>query len=166
MNDRQDNPEIAANQAPANRIGVKHGLNERAPVPNSSLLQARILKATDGLPQQTPRLPLGDRHRQASIKAGFYANLFGLTRPAMGAAALAMLVMVSGSWYLSGTSFNSLPPDNNSEFSTTIGLAGADSNIVSLEKAVSEEAVGGLELDELEWQDMLLMQDEIAFAGL
>ena len=166
MNDRQDNPEIAANQAQADRIGGKHGLNDRAPVPNSSLLQARILKVTEGLPQQITRLPIGDRRRYASINAGFYANLFGSTRSAVGAAALAMLVMTSGGWYLSGALFNSLPPGKSSEFSKTIGLVGADLNIVSLEKAVTEEAVGELEIDELEWQDMLLLQDEIAFAGL
>ena len=156
MKDRQDNPQIAANQ-----VGIKHGLTDRGSVPNTSLLQARILNITEGLPQQSTRLTTASGRRQMSIKAGFYANLLGLTRPTVGAAALAMLVMTSGGLYLSGDLFDSLPSSNSSEASKAIGLENNESTNVSLGQTSSRK-----EIDELEWQDILLLQDEIAFAAL
>ena len=161
MNDRQNNPEIAKNPMQANEISLNHELTDRAPVPDTKLLQARILKIADGLPQQSTRLPTGRRRSPTLITAEFYANLLALTRPAVAAAALAILVMTSGGLYLSGYLFNSLPQSNNVEYSKTIGLEPDASNIVS-----RGEMVNRAEIDELQWQEILLMQDEIAFASL
>lgn len=117
---------------------------ERTPVPSSSQLQKNIIKLTKELPQYTDNTGLATVYNLSAFldKVGLKKHSFSIGFKPYAASIAAGFAVIA--------------------LSSTLWMPSQNEQIVEDYTSMNAEKLA----EEIEWQDLMLLNDEIAFAGL